>query len=155
MWDRTSFTVLCILKCWPKTSRARNQDNHQNLDPSLLPNRLWLLFMRMKQEKTIFFEKKKSKKSDSKKLCILKLAMQHFFAKISQIGLGIERIFASSRWKAKQELMINLVISPFGLEPTLTMRRTIVAFSEYLNFTNSLTKLVEHCILQHSVLGGI
>ena len=33
----------------------------QNFDPSLLTNKLWLVFMRKKQKKNFFFEKKNSK----------------------------------------------------------------------------------------------
>ena len=40
---------------------AGNQDNHQNFDPSLLTNKLWLVFMRMRQKNNFFFEKKKLK----------------------------------------------------------------------------------------------
>ena len=29
-----------VHKCWPKTSWAGNQGNHQNFDPSLLPKNL-------------------------------------------------------------------------------------------------------------------
>jgi hypothetical protein len=36
---------------------AVNQDNHQNFDLSLLTNKLWLVFMGMKQKKKFFFEK--------------------------------------------------------------------------------------------------
>ena len=32
-----------VHKCWPKTSLAGNEGNHQHFDPSLLPKNLWLL----------------------------------------------------------------------------------------------------------------
>ena len=32
---------------------AGNQSNHQNFDPSLLPKKLWLIFMGMKQKTVI------------------------------------------------------------------------------------------------------
>ena len=40
-------------KCLPMTKWAENQVNHQNFDPSLLPKKLWLLFMGMKQKKKL------------------------------------------------------------------------------------------------------
>ena len=38
---------------------AGNQGNHQNVDPSLLSNKLWLFFMKMKQKKIFFWKNSK------------------------------------------------------------------------------------------------
>ena len=35
-----NFIYSPVHKCWPKTSWAGNQGNHQNFDPSLLPKNL-------------------------------------------------------------------------------------------------------------------
>ena len=44
--------VHCRLKCLGgEWFLAGNQKNHQNFDPSLLTNKLWLVFMGMKQKK--------------------------------------------------------------------------------------------------------
>ena len=51
---------------------AGNQGNHQNFDPSLLTNKLWHVFMGMKQKK-IF------KMADSKKQCFSKLPTLNIF----------------------------------------------------------------------------
>ena len=51
---------------WGEWFLAGTQGNHQNFDPSLLTNKLWLVFMGMKQKK-IFFLKKKFKMADWKK----------------------------------------------------------------------------------------
>ena len=50
----------------------------QNFDPSLLTNKLWLVFMRKKQKK-IFFWKKKFKMADSKKQRFSKLPILNIF----------------------------------------------------------------------------
>ena len=46
---------------------AGKQGRHQIFDPSILPYKFGLIFIRMKQKK-IFFLKKKFKMADSKKL---------------------------------------------------------------------------------------
>ena len=48
--SQTTYTVLHIFRqvlFW-----AGNQGNHQNFDPSLLTNKLWLVFMGMKKKKS-------------------------------------------------------------------------------------------------------
>ena len=49
-----------------------NQSNHQIFDPSLVPKKLWLIFMGMKQ--------KKSKMADSKKLSFSKPPILNIFS---------------------------------------------------------------------------
>ena len=52
---------------WQRVFWAGNQGIHQNFDKSLLTYKCWLIFMRVKQKKNFFFEKKKFKMADSKK----------------------------------------------------------------------------------------
>ena len=40
------------INVWCGSFLTRNQGNHQNFDPSLLTNKLWLVFMGMKQKKS-------------------------------------------------------------------------------------------------------
>ena len=47
---------------------AGNQGNHQNFEKSLQTNKLWHVFVGMKQKKFFFYEKKNSKWSTQKKL---------------------------------------------------------------------------------------
>ena len=69
-----------------------NQGKCQNFDPSSLPYKFELIFMRMKQKK-IFFEEKKFKMADFSKWPFFKIAnSRNFFAKISQIGPWVSRI---------------------------------------------------------------
>ena len=84
------FTYCPVHKCWPKTSWAGNQGNHQNFDPSLLPKNLWLLFMGLSKKNKI---QKKSKMADSKKLRFSKLSILNIiFAKLCGIGPWVSRI---------------------------------------------------------------
>ena len=55
---------------WGEWFLAGNQGKHQNLDPSLLTNKLWLVFMRMKQKKKIFWKKKSKSKWPTQKKVI-------------------------------------------------------------------------------------
>ena len=71
---------------------AGNQAKRQNFDPSILPYKFGLIFMRMKQKK-FFFWRKKFKMADFSKWPFFKMAnSQNFFAKISQIGPWVSRI---------------------------------------------------------------
>ena len=65
IWGYTVLHLFTQLLFW-----VGKQNNHQNFDPSLLPKKLWLIFMRMKHKK-VFLEKKKIKMADSKKLYTL------------------------------------------------------------------------------------
>jgi hypothetical protein len=66
---------------------ARNQGNHQNFDPSLLLNKLWL------SQENIFFWKIKFQNGRLKKTEIFKTSnSQKFFAKILWIGPWVSRI---------------------------------------------------------------
>ena len=70
---------------------AENQGNHQNFDPSLLTNKLWLVFMGMKQKKLLF--KEKFQNGRLKRNEILKTAnSQYFFSKTSWIGPWVSTI---------------------------------------------------------------
>ena len=61
-----------------------NQGKHQNFDPSILPYKFGLIFMRMKQKQFFFFGKK-IQNGRLKKTVIFKIAnSQKIFAKISQ-----------------------------------------------------------------------
>merc|ERR1712218_716500 len=69
-----------------------NQRKHQNFNPSILPCKFGLIFMRMKQKK-IFFWKKKSKMAVFQKWPFFKIAnSQNFFVKILQIRPWVSRI---------------------------------------------------------------
>ena len=74
---------------WGEWFLARNQGNHQNFDPSLIPKKLWPIFMGMKQKEK-FSWKKKSKMAESKKLSfskspILKRILWKFCGLVSRI----------------------------------------------------------------------
>ena len=96
-----------VHKCWPKTSWGGNQVNHQNFDPSLLPKKLWLLFMGWSKNK--FFWKKKFQNGWLKNSEFFKtINSQYFFAKISGIGPWVSRI----NWcKGYQCCSIDMVVS--------------------------------------------
>ena len=69
---------------------AANQGNHQNLEPSLLTNKFWLVFMGLKQKKTL---KKKNQNGWLKKTDFFQNRQYSiFFVKISWIGPWIRRI---------------------------------------------------------------
>ena len=59
---------------WGEWFLAGTQGDHQNFDPSLLTNKLWLFFMGMKQTKIIFFWKKKIPNGRLKKRSFFKIA---------------------------------------------------------------------------------
>ena len=64
----------------------------QNFDPSLLTNKLWLIFMGKKQ-KNFFFLKKKIQNGRLKKSAFFKIAnSQNFFVKILWIGPWVSRL---------------------------------------------------------------
>ena len=48
--------IHCVGNLTPTHSKefSGNQGNHQNFDPSLLPKKLWLIFMGLKQKKPLF-----------------------------------------------------------------------------------------------------
>ena len=69
---------------------AGNQGKCQNFDPSSLPNKFGLIYMRMKQKKNFFFEEKNSKwpifqNGRFSKSPILKIFSQKFLG----LGLGL------------------------------------------------------------------
>ena len=71
---------------------AENQGNYQNFQKSLLTNKLWDVFMGMKQN-FFFFLKKKIQNGRLKKSAFFKIAnSQFFFVKISWIGPCVSRI---------------------------------------------------------------
>ena len=63
----------------------------KKFDQSLLPKKLWLLFMGMKQNK-IFFEKKIKHDRPKKTKFFKTVNFQYFYAKISGIGPWVSRI---------------------------------------------------------------
>ena len=71
-------------KCWPKTSLAGNQGNHQNFDPSLLPKNFWLLLMGLSN----FFLKNKIQMADLKKTKNLKCQFSIFLPNWALLVLG-------------------------------------------------------------------
>ena len=54
---------------WHELFLAEKQGNYQNLDPSMLTYKFWLIFMGMKQKQKKV-EKKKIKMADSQKLSV-------------------------------------------------------------------------------------
>ena len=71
---------------------AGNQGNHQNFEKSLLTNKLWHVFMGMKQKKNFFFEKK-IQNGRLKKTEFFNFAKSWAIsAKISWIGPWVSRI---------------------------------------------------------------
>ena len=84
---------------WQVMFGAGNQGNHQNFEKSLLTNKLWHVFMGMKQKKFFFFWKKKFKMADSKKRSKTSFSSsansQYFFMKFSWIGWAKSIPFAS------------------------------------------------------------
>ena len=73
---------------WGEWFLAGTQSNHQNFDPSLLTNKLWLVFMGMKQ---FFFSKfRKIKMADSRKVHFSKLPILDIFLwKFHGLVLGL------------------------------------------------------------------
>ena len=68
---------------------AGNQDNHQNFEKSLLTNKLWHVFMGMKQKK-IFFWKKNFQNSRQKKAYFSKSPILEIFSrKFLRLVLGL------------------------------------------------------------------
>ena len=81
-----SFGQRLYCKCLPMTKWAENQVNHQNFDPSLLPKKLWLLFMGMKQKKKL---KKRIQNGRLKNLCFIKPSILNIFSrKFYRLVLG-------------------------------------------------------------------
>ena len=64
---------------WQRVFCAGNQGIHQNFNKSLLTYKCWLIFMRMKQKKFFFFEKKKSKWPTQKKVIFQLRQFSKFF----------------------------------------------------------------------------
>ena len=81
----------------------------QNFDPSLLTNKLWLIFMGKKQKK-IFFLKKKIQNGRLKKSAFFKIAnSQNFFVKISWIGPWVSRIdWCEGHWFISTYMAVRL-----------------------------------------------
>ena len=66
---------------------AANQRKRQSFNPSSLPYKFELIFMRIKQKKTIFFEEKKFKMADFSKCPFFKITnSRKKIVKISHIG---------------------------------------------------------------------
>ena len=71
---------------------AANQGNHQNFDPSLLTNKLWHVFKRIKQNFFIFFKFFFSKLLTEKSAFFKIANSQNLFSKISWIGRWVSRL---------------------------------------------------------------
>jgi hypothetical protein len=72
---------------------AGNRGKRQNFDPSSLPYKFGLIFMRIKQKKKFFLKKKKFKMADFSKWPFFKIAnSRKYFTKISQIGPRVSKI---------------------------------------------------------------
>ena len=82
----------------------------QNFDPSLLTNKLWLIFMGKKQKKNSFFEQKKIQNGRLKKSAFFKIAnSQIFFVKISGIRPWVSRIdWCKGHWCSSTYLALSL-----------------------------------------------
>ena len=98
-WNRTSYhttiTMSLLLhlhslsKCLVWVKKCCHVWLDQNFDPSLLTNKLWLIFMGMKQKK---FLKKKSKWPTQKNWVFQNCQFSIFFSKISWIGPCVSTI---------------------------------------------------------------
>ena len=87
---------------------AENQWKH-HFNPSILPYKFGLIFMRMKQKK-FFFSKKKSKMAVFQKWPFFKIAnSQNFFVKISQIRPWVSRIaWCEGHWSGSTYMVVRL-----------------------------------------------
>ena len=81
----------------------------QNFEPSLLTNKLWLIFMGKKQKKNFFLEKK-NQNGRLKKSAFFKIAnSQNFFVKISWIGPWVSRIdWCEGHWFISTYMAVRL-----------------------------------------------
>ena len=71
---------------------GKNQGKRRKFDPSILPYKFGLMFMK-KKKKSFFFEQNKNQNDRLKKNEIFKIAnSQNFLVKISQIGPWVSRI---------------------------------------------------------------
>ena len=84
----------------------------QNFEPSLLTNKLWLIFMGKKQNFFFFFLKKKIQNGRLKKSAFFKIAnSQNFFVKISWISPWVSRIdWCEGHWCGSTLIHISKVI---------------------------------------------
>ena len=80
----------------------------QNFDPSLLTNKLWLIFMEKKQKKKIFW--KKDQNGQLEKTVFFKIAnSQYFFVKIVWTGPWISRIdWCERHWFSSTNMAVRL-----------------------------------------------
>ena len=109
-----SFLVLMLVvhsrsKCLVWVKKCCHIWLDQNFDPSLLTNKLWLVFMRKKQKKKNYFEKK-IQNGRLKKTMFFKIAnSQKIFAKISQIGPWVSRIdWCKGHWCGSTYMAVRL-----------------------------------------------
>ena len=122
---------------------AGNQGNHQNFDLSLLPKKLWPIFMGMKQI-FFFFWKKKSKMADSKKLSfskssILKKNLWKFCFRIGDFEkLGF---FSRPFWIFLIKKRKQIASSPWKLVKVFWVSRMDQNFDDYLGFQTKITPL--------------
>ena len=93
-----SYTVLHIfvqVLFW-----AENQNNHQNFGPSLLPKKIWLIFMGMKQKKSKWW---------TQKTWFFNFTISLFFAKISGICPWMITInWCKGRWCGLTFMVVRL-----------------------------------------------
>ena len=92
-WILISIPIYTVLHMFRQVLfGAGNQGNHQNFEKSLLTNKLWHVFMGMKQKKN-FFLKKKIQNGRLKKTEFFNFAKSWAIsAKISWIGPWVSRI---------------------------------------------------------------
>ena len=94
---------------WQRVFWAGNQGIHQNFDKSLLTYKCWLIFMRMKQKKIFFFEKKIQNGRLKKRSFSSSANSQYFFMKISWIGPWVSRIdWCEGHWYGSTYMAVRL-----------------------------------------------
>ena len=83
-WNMYKTCIFRLIHCITHIKKIpENQENRQNFDPSILPYKFGLIFMRMKKKNW----RKKFKMADFSKWPFFKIAnSRFFFAKISEIG---------------------------------------------------------------------
>ena len=92
---------------WPGLFLAGNQGNHQNFDPFLLTNKLWLVFMGMKQ--FFFLEEKISKWATQKQVIFQNRQFSIFFVKISWSSPWVSRIhWCEGHWYGSTYMAVRL-----------------------------------------------
>ena len=90
------FIVHSRSKCLVRVKKCCHIWLDQNFDPSLLTNKLWLVFMGKKQKRKKNFEKKNSKWPTQKKCIFLNRQFSKFFVKISWHG---SKFWSSQMWQ--------------------------------------------------------